>query len=72
MEMVRCNYVAVYRPRQVTFMELAMIDSAVVQKLRLVGAVGGPVTATHKMERHPSGHWTIGGVVLFRIDNEAI
>ena len=72
MAMVKRDYMAVYRPRRVTFVELAIIDGALVQKVHLVGPDGVPVTAAYKMVRQPSGEWRIGGVILFRAGNDAI
>ena len=66
MTMVRTGYPAVYRPREVAFLEARVKDGVTVQALRLVGPDGAGVVALYFMEQQPDGSWRINGVTLVR------
>ena len=68
MSMVRTGYLAVYRPREVTFLEVRVKGGEVAQAVRFVGPDGATVIAVYLMERQPDGNWRIAGVRLFPID----
>ncbi len=71
MTMVRSGYPAVYRPREVAFLEARVKDGVTVQALRLVGPDGAGVVALYFMEQQPDGSWRINGVTLVRNDEVA-
>jgi len=64
MAMVKAGYMPVYRPREATFEEVALLRGQPVQKLLIVGPDGAPVVALYTMEMQPDGAWRIDGVVL--------
>lgn len=49
-EMVRGGYPAVYRPREVAFQTLRVVEGEIIQPVTLVGPDGVPVVAIYKME----------------------
>ncbi len=64
MSMVRQGYQPVYRPRAVTFGELAEQDGQMVQEVGVIGPDGVPRIALYTMERQPDGTWRIAGCRL--------
>lgn len=65
MDMVRGAYKPVYRPREVAFRELQVVDNEPVQPVVLVGPDGVPVLALYKMEWQDKEQvWRINGCVL--------
>jgi len=65
MDMVRGAYKPVYRPREVAFRDLQVIDDEPVQPVVLVGPDGVPVLALYKMEWQDKEQvWRINGCVL--------
>ncbi len=68
LEMVRYHYKAVFRPQQVTFLELEVAEPYRVQHLMLIGPRGYSWDAYYVMEQQSDGRWTIGGVHLVMRD----
>ena len=64
MQMVRTGYGAVYRPREVQFLDLVVEGGQLAQRVLFVGPDGVPVIAYYSMERQPDGSWRISGVTL--------
>lgn len=64
MQMVRTGYGAVYRPREVQFLDLVVEGGELAQRVLFVGPDGVPVIAYYFMERQPDGSWRISGVTL--------
>jgi len=58
------SYKAVYRPRSVTFLNLAFSRGRLVQRVLLQGPDGGAVVALFPMLRMDDGSWRIDGCVL--------
>ena len=68
LEMVRFHYKAVFRPQQVTFLELETSEPYRIQHLRLIGPNGYSWDAYYVMEKQSDGRWTVGGVHLVMRD----
>lgn len=64
MMMVRTGYPAVYRPRDVAFLELVPSDRGPTQFVQLVGPDGGVVIGLYYMQAQSDGTWKINGVQL--------
>jgi ketosteroid isomerase-like protein len=64
MRMVRSGYKAVYRPRDVQFGEIEMVDGNLIQRVELIGPDGAPALAHYVMQRQPDGSWRINGCFL--------
>jgi len=65
MAMVRGGYQPVYRPREVAFQPLRVIEDQVIQPVTVVGPDGEPVIALYKMEWLDAEKvWKINGCVL--------
>ena len=65
MDMVRGAYQPVYRPREVAFRDLQVIENEPIQPVVLVGPDGVPVVALYKMEwQEKEQVWRINGCVL--------
>jgi hypothetical protein len=65
MDMVRGAYQPVYRPREVAFRDLQVIENEPIQPVVLVGPDGVPVLALYKMEwQEKEQVWRINGCVL--------
>lgn len=64
MQMVRAGYMAVYRPREVQFLDLVIDRGKLAQRVLFVGPDGVPVIAYYYMEKQADGSWRIGGVAL--------
>lgn len=69
MQMVRSGYPAVYRPREVRFLDLVIEQGRLAQRVLFVGPDGVPVLAYYYMERQPDGSWRISGVTLRQSDD---
>ncbi len=69
MQMVRSGYRAVYRPREVQFLDRIVERGALAQRVLFVGPDGVPVIAHYYMERQPDGSWRISGVTLHPTDD---
>lgn len=57
-------YKAVYRPRSVTFLNLAASRGRLVQRVLLLGPDGNAVIALFPMVRMDDGSWRVDGCVL--------
>ncbi len=57
-------YKAVYRPKHVTFLNLAYSRGRLVQRALVVGPDGGAVVALFPMVRMADGSWRVDGCVL--------
>lgn len=66
MSMVRGGYAAVYRPRDVEFLDPIMDGGDIMQPVRVTGPDGESVIALYRMQRQPGGSWKIGGVTILR------
>lgn len=64
MAMVRSGYQAVYRPRDVAFLDLVPSDRGPTQAVQLVGPDGRVVIGLYFMQAQPDGTWKINGVQL--------
>jgi hypothetical protein len=64
MAMVRGGYPAVYRPREVAYLEARVKDGVTVQAVRLLGPDGAGMIALYFMEQQSDGSWRIDGVTL--------
>lgn len=64
MAMVRGGYRAVYRPRQVEFGELRVVDGVPTQEVHFIGPDGRAVTAIYQMQQQSDGSWKINGVYM--------
>lgn len=64
MRMVRNAYQPVYRPRSVTFGDVAETSAGIVQRVFLTGPDGRGWIALYSFERQPDGSWKINGVRL--------
>lgn len=64
LEMVRTAYPAVYRPQQVTFRDLAILDGRPTQAVLVLGPDGVPIMALYPMEKQPDGTWKTDGCYL--------
>jgi len=64
--MVMKSYRPVYRPIEVEFGDLRLLQGGPAQIMHFVGPDGVPVTAIYLMEIQPDGNWRIDGVYLIR------
>ncbi len=64
MAMVRRGYQPVYRPRQVEFRDIVVLDGVPTQEVHVVAPDGRPVIALYPMQRQPDGSWRIRGCYL--------
>ena len=71
MAMVRIGYEPVYRPREVEFHEIAVLEGAPTQEVLLVDRNGIAYLAYYLMQQQPDGRWLINGCVLRRIADRA-
>lgn len=71
MAMVRIGYEPVYRPREVEFHEIAVLEGAPTQEVLLVDRNGIAWLAYYPMQRQPDGRWLIEGCILRRIADRA-
>jgi hypothetical protein len=58
------SYKAVYRPRHVTFLNLAYSRGRLVQRVLVVGPDGSAMVALFPMMQMTDGTWRVDGVVL--------
>ena len=70
MRMVRETYQPVYRPREVSFEDIAIVEGTLVQRVLLVGPDGLPVMA-HYIMVESEGVWRIAGCILVRVPGVA-
>ena len=71
MSMVQQTYPVVYRPANILFLKAKVLDSIVVQPVRLWDQVGGVWLAAYDLERQADGRWLITACVLVR-DKSAV
>ena len=64
LETVRMAYRAVYRPTSVSFLELILMGSEVVQPVQVTDRSGGVWVAYYAMQRQPDGAWRTNGCHL--------
>ncbi len=64
LRMVAEAYAPVYRPRDVTYLDLLEKDGRLVQRVLFTGPDGKQVLALYMMARQPDGSWRIAGCVL--------
>jgi Domain of unknown function (DUF4864) len=69
--MVRVGYEPVYRPREVEFHEIVVLEEAPTQEVLLVDQDGIAWLAYYLMQQQPDGRWLINGCVLRRIADRA-
>lgn len=72
MNMVKAEYLPVYRPQSITFDSLEILDGRPVQAVILLGPAGEWVTAYYQMEQQADETWRIAGCVLFPLEGETI
>lgn len=70
--MVTKGYRPVYRPRSVTFGEIAEAPGGPLQKVFLTGPDGDSWLAIYTLQRQPDGSWRINGVRLAKDDGATI
>ncbi len=68
LELVREGYEPVYRPKKVTFREIAMFDGQPAQWLDVTGPRGGTYRALYLLEKQPDGTWRTAGCLLFVVE----
>ena len=66
MTMVRSGYRAVYRPQEVEFRDLRLVEGTPAQEILFVGPDNQAVVAVYLMEKQPDGSWKINGVYLVK------
>ena len=71
MSMVQQTYPVVYRPANILFLKANVLNSIVVQPVRLWDQVGGVWLAAYDLERQADGRWLITACVLVR-DKSAV
>lgn len=64
LDAVRLAYRAVYRPASVSFLEMQVMDSEVVQPLRVTDRAGRVWVAYYAMQRQGDGSWRASGCYL--------
>jgi hypothetical protein len=64
MKVVKGNYLAVYRPRAIKFLELAVIKGAPIQVVQLLAPDGSVQVAFYTMQRQADKIWKIDGCEL--------
>ena len=64
MSMVREGYTPVYRPSNVVFGPLDLVEGQWIQAVSLVGPDGQPALALYTMEKQADGSWRIAGCSL--------
>lgn len=72
LRMVRTAYPAVYRPQQVVFRELSILDGQPTQAVLFVGPDGVPIMAFYPMEPQPDGTWKTDGCYLVPFAGEQL
>ena len=71
-DMVRRSYAVVYRPSSVAFEQPLVIESQVVQPVRMTDAEGRAWVAIYPMQRQADGSWRTNGCQLARIAGQQI
>jgi Domain of unknown function (DUF4864) len=64
LDVMRMSYRAVYRPASVSFRELIVMDSEVVQQLQVTDRAGSVWVAYYAMQRQKDGSWRTHGCHL--------
>jgi Domain of unknown function (DUF4864) len=64
LNVVRMAYRAVYRPANVTFLDLIVMSSEVVQQVQITDRAGGVWVAYFSMQRQRDGSWRTNGCHL--------
>jgi hypothetical protein len=64
LDVVRMAYRAVYRPANVTFLDLIVMSSEVVQQVQITDRAGGVWVAYFSMQRQRDGSWRTNGCHL--------
>ena len=64
LDVVRMAYRAVYRPANVAFLEMQVLDGEVVQPLKVTDRSGRVWVAYYAMQRQHDGSWRTGGCYL--------
>lgn len=72
MHMVKTGYQPVYRPREVSFQDLTMVNGELVQRVLLVGPNNEVVVAHYMMQQQPDGVWKINGCILKSADESVV
>ncbi|NER79495.1 MAG: DUF4864 domain-containing protein [Leptolyngbya sp. SIO1D8] len=72
MEMVRSDYLPVYRPQSVNFEVLEVVQGNPVQSVTLLGPAGEWVTAYYQMEQQRDNTWRIAGCILVPLEGQSI
>lgn len=71
MTMVRSGYAPVYRPREVEFGKIEIMNGSPVQHVLLVGPDGKLAEALYVMQRQPDGTWRIAACFLTHADERS-
>ena len=64
MSMVREGYAPVYRPSNVAFGPLDLVEGQWIQAVSVIGPDGQPALALYAMEKQADGSWLIAGCSL--------
>jgi hypothetical protein len=72
LQIVRTDYSAVYRPREIEFRELMEQDGILIQQVFVVGPDGKPVLALYEMQRQPDGSWRINGCYFTAAPDQSV
>ena len=72
MAMVRSSYPVVYRPHNVQFESVEIIDGRVFQPVRMTDDEGAAWLAIYPMQRQGEGVWRIDGCQLARLKGREI
>jgi Domain of unknown function (DUF4864) len=70
--MVRRGYSALYKPRHVEFLDLAVVNGETVQPVRLVAQDGEVEVALYEMQRQEDNQWRINGCDITKSDLTAL
>ena len=71
MRRVRDGYAPVYRPRTYRFLELSVVEGALVQKVALIGPDGLAVLAVYPMVKVKDGTWRTNGCYLIPMESKS-
>jgi Domain of unknown function (DUF4864) len=72
MAAVQKDFASIYRPRTVTYEDIAFAAGKPVQKMFLVGADGKAAQAYFSMEKQANGAWRVGALVVTPIEGRGI
>ena len=67
MTMVRQGYAPVYRPVEIDYRDIAVVNGKLVQRVFIRGADGEAVIATYTMEKTADGSWKISGCEIEKL-----